>query len=87
MDILMTGGNAFDKAKYDLGDKVKLIHEEYNETGTVVGVFGLHKNTFENEGQIRVAVRDRYYCDFGYDIEWDDGNGPNPWAENELEVA
>ena len=53
MDILMTGGNAFDKAKYDLGDKVKLIHEDYDATGTVVGVFGLHKNTFENEGQIR----------------------------------
>ena len=87
MDILMTAGNAFDKAKYDLGDKVKLIHEDYDATGTVDGVFGLHKNTFENEGQIRVAVRERYYCDFGYDIEWDDGNGQNPWAENELEVA
>ena len=74
-------------AKYKVGDKVKLIHEEYNEEGTIVGIFDLHKNTFENEGQIRVAARDRYYCDFGYDVMWEDGNGPNPWAENELEAA
>lgn len=74
-------------AKYKVGDKVKLIHEEYNEEGTVVGIFDLHADTFANEGHIQVAARDRYYCDFGYDIKWDDGNGPNPWAENELVAA
>jgi len=74
-------------AKYKVGDKVKLIHEEYNEKGTIVGIFDLHADTFTNEGHVQVAVRDRYYCDFGYDIKWDDGNGPNPWAENELEAA
>lgn len=74
-------------AKYKVGDKVKLIHEEYNEKGTIVGIFDLHADTFANEGHIQVAARDRYYCDFGYDIKWDDGNGPNPWAENELVAA
>ena len=74
-------------AKYKVGDKVKLIHEEYNEEGTVVGIFDLHADTFANKGHVQVAVRDRYYCDFGYDVKWDDGNGPNPWAENELVAA
>ena len=57
-------------AKYKVGDKVKLIHEEYNEEGTDVGIFDLHAVTFVNEVQIRGAVRVRYYCDFGNDVTW-----------------